>query len=246
MNAADLEILQNTLNTKEKPPEFAVRLLEETCARTGLDWKLRHCYLIQRGGKWRVELSIDGFRLVGAQDEAYGGQEGPLFTTGADKPWTDIPPENAPYAAKVGIKHKDGTTTWAVAKFKDYATGPMWQKLPCTMIAKCAEMLAWRKAFPGRLGGLYGDDEMSQAMVDSKRKAANSRLSSSTGDVQGAAPEEATDGLAHKFRVLLHGAKSRAEVIEVGKAISANKDLTTDEVNELYKLYNMAKERTNE
>lgn len=237
MTPADLEILQNTLNTKEKPPEFAVRLLEETCQRTGLDWKLRHCYLIQRGGKWRVELSIDGFRLIGSQDESYGGQEGPFFTTGPDSGWTDIPPENAPYAAKVGIKHKDGTTTWAVAKFKDYATGPMWQKFACTMIAKCAEMLAWRKAFPGKLGGLYGDDEMSQATS----KADKARVAKESSRVE--TVEEPTDGLAHKYRILLHGAKSKEEVLAAGKAISANKDLTTDEVNELYKLYQLAKEK---
>lgn len=235
MNTSDLEILQNTLNTKEKPPEFAVRLLEETCARTGLDWKLRHCYLIQRGGKWRVELSIDGFRLIGSQDESYGGQEGPFFTTGPEQGWTDIPTENAPYAAKVGIKHKDGTTTWAVAKFKDYATGPMWQKFPCTMIAKCAEMLAWRKAFPGKLGGLYGDDEMAQTTKTvSAKKSSDKEFTDETVPV---------DGLAHKFRVLLHGAKSADEVKEIGKAISSNKDLTTDEVNELYKLYQVTKEK---
>jgi hypothetical protein len=57
-----------------------------------------------------------------------------------------------------------------VAKFSSYAARkkdgsltPFWVKMPDLMIAKVAECLALRKAFPQDLSGIYSDAEMDQA-----------------------------------------------------------------------------------
>lgn len=194
-----IESMRNPRNPNPVVPDYAVKMLEDTCERTGLDWKLRHVYLIERGGKWQVTTSIDGFRLVANQDPEYAGQEGPFWTDSATGTWTDIPPAKEPYAAKVGVvRNKNGVlvTTWGVAKFNDYnARSPMWQKMGPTMIAKCAEALGLRKALPGKLGGLYTIEEMEQADDKPKAKKAARNLTSSE-QVRAEESDDAAEALA--------------------------------------------------
>jgi phage recombination protein Bet len=163
---------------KLKPPAQQVldsfRLI---CERTGLSPVTRQIYLVPRpdrqiGTSWAPQVSIDGFRAIAARSPKYQGQAGPFWTTGPGEPWTDIPPDSAPYAAKVGV-YLEGRAepTYAVAKFGDYNPGqPMWKKFPSTMVAKCAEALALRKALPVEMAGLYTSDEMAQADKAEKPK----------------------------------------------------------------------------
>jgi hypothetical protein len=46
---------------------------------------------------------------------------------------------------------------------KDGSPTKFWADMPHVMIAKCAEAIAMRKAFPEDMGGLYVDEEMQQA-----------------------------------------------------------------------------------
>ncbi len=135
--------------------------------RTGLDPFARQLYMIERGGRYTIQASIDGLRIVAQRSGEYAGQVGPYWC-GDDGEWIDVWLDTKPpVAAKVGVMRKGfNEPLWAVAKFDSYnATTPIWRKMPDTMIAKCAEALALRKAFPNDLSGIYTTEEMEQAEV---------------------------------------------------------------------------------
>jgi hypothetical protein len=82
---------------------------------------------------------------------------------GLDGEWKDVWIEQTPpAAAKVGVWREGfSEPLWAVANFSAYcANTPIWKKMPELMIAKCAESLALRRAFPLEMCGLYSSEEL--------------------------------------------------------------------------------------
>jgi len=149
----------------ENTPKAELAVFLHYCQRTGLDPFARQIYMISRGGKYTIQSSIDGLRIVAQRSGNYGGQTA-VEWCGADGKWKDVWLEaTPPVAARVGVYYKDAPNpTYAVAKFDSYnANSPIWKKMPDLMIAKCAEALALRKAFPNDLSGIYSSDEMQQA-----------------------------------------------------------------------------------
>lgn len=147
--------------------EAEFRVFVGMCESTRLNPFARQIYLIKRGGKSTVQVSIDGARLVAERSGKYAGQLGPFWTADG-KEWVDCwIDKSQPKAAKVAVMRSDfKEPLWAVAIWDAYcAGGPMWTKMGPTMLAKCAEMLALRKGFPQELSGLYSTEEMEQADV---------------------------------------------------------------------------------
>ena len=147
------------------------------CAKTGLDPIAKQIYCLPRktkaGLKWTIQVSIDGARALAQRSREYEGQTTPEFTADGQT-WTTVwlgGPNNPPAAARVGV-HRRGfkeplyvVALWEAYVQTDYNGGPteMWRKMGPLMLAKCAEMLALRKAFPQDLSGLYVEEELMQA-----------------------------------------------------------------------------------
>lgn len=151
--------------------------------RTGLDPFARQIYMIGRRSKdyrtgeyvtkQTIQTGIDGFRLIArraadARRETFSMDD--VLWAGPDGKWYDLwiwdrPPSAAKVTVHVGEAHFS-----AVAATREYMptdrngnpTG-QWRNMPAVMIAKCAEALALRKAFPMDLSGVYTGEEMQQA-----------------------------------------------------------------------------------
>ena len=151
--------------------------------RTGLDPFARQIYLIGRnvneqvGGQWRsrrrftIQVGIDGFRVIAARTGKYRGQAGPEWC-GDDGVWRDVwLSSGPPAAARVAVLHADfDGPLWSIALLSEYMPtnkkgepSGLWARMPALMLAKVAEALSMRKAFPADLSGVYVAEEMDQA-----------------------------------------------------------------------------------
>lgn len=173
-----LAVLRSVGVDKDVLPAELTAFLHES-QRTGLDPFTKQIYLIGRKDKqagrkvFRSQTGIDGYRVVAhraARRDCVRLSYADNLWCGPDGAWRDVwLSQTPPAAAKVTV-YRDGDAFSATATLAEYAARypdgnpyPMWAKMPATMLAKCAEACALRKAFPQDLAGVYTAEEMEQA-----------------------------------------------------------------------------------
>ena len=157
-----------------------LKLFLYTAKRTGLDPLTKQIHFVKRevnkklaNGAWvkegqmTVQTGIDGYRaiaertgkLAGISDATYDSEENDFPNKATVTVYKMVEGQRVEYVSSARWKEyaqvyvKNGVET----------VGPMWKKMPYLMLAKCAEALALRKAFPNDLSGIYTTEEMAQA-----------------------------------------------------------------------------------
>jgi len=169
----------------------------ETAMRRKLSPEAKQIYLINRRVKnkdtgkyedrWTPQTGIDGFRIIAERTGRYAGSDEPVFE------WaTSTTLERATVTVYKMVQSQRCAFS-ATAYWEEYNPGQgLWGKMPRTMLAKCAEALALRKAFPEDLSGLYTDAEMDQSFVDAphsvQASVSKERVDPETGEITASEP----------------------------------------------------------
>lgn len=162
-----LEVLKQQIAPGASDAELD--LFATVCKRTRLDPFAKQIWSIPRRRKntddrgrevWEqyqvIQIGVHGLRLIAQRSREYAGQDGPYWC-GADGKWTDIwLEEEAPKAARVGVRRKGfpeptySVAVWERAVQRDGRGQPMalWKTRAPEQLALAAERDALRRAFP--------------------------------------------------------------------------------------------------
>ena len=154
-----IQLLKDTVCKGASDAELEMFL--HICKHTGLDPFMKQIYSIPRGGQRTTQTSIDGFRLIAERTGRYSPGKESTFVYNE---------QNMIVSATSYVRKMTADGTWhdvaATAYMSEFrGSTPFWTKMPHVMLAKVAEAVALRKAFPADLSGIYTTEEMDQAEV---------------------------------------------------------------------------------
>jgi phage recombination protein Bet len=153
-----VELIKSTIMSgKTAPTDNDLALFGLVCQRMGLDPFSKQIYAIERKGKWTFQVGIDGLRSIAERTGQYAGSDEPLFDEGITQYECEQQGRKLPSVCKVTIyKIIQGVRCpfVGIARYAEFVQtfngnpSDTWAKMPYTMLAKCAESQALRKAFP--------------------------------------------------------------------------------------------------
>lgn len=159
------QMIRDTYANGASESEFAF-LMEIAKARK-LNPLLRQIHFVSRPDRqkgrnvWSAQVSIDGLRSVADRTGLYDGQ---------DEPEHEYDKDGGLVTSRVKVYRKGiarpfvGVARWSeyVQSTREGTPTHFWREMAHTMLDKCAEALAMRKAFPEDTAGLYVAEEMQQ------------------------------------------------------------------------------------
>ena len=168
MTRDQIDLIKRTVARGATDDELQLFLY--TAARVGLDPLMKQIYAIKRWNsvsgqnEMTIQTGIDGFRLVADRTGNYAPGRAPTFETDNEGNLLSA----TAYVQKFshGIWIECAATAFYseyVQRKKDGLPNHFWKTMPHSQLAKCAEALALRRAFPAELSHVYSFDEMGQA-----------------------------------------------------------------------------------
>ena len=147
--------------------------------RLGLDPLAGQVFPVKRslkGGKTKVQVqaSVDGLRARAHRTGECAGIDDAVFVEDISDDGQRVPRQATVtvYRLTAGTRYAyTATARWTEYYPNDARAQFMWNRMGFTMLAKCAEGLALRKAFPAELSGAYLSEEMDQAKGEAEGAA---------------------------------------------------------------------------
>jgi phage recombination protein Bet len=172
-----LELVRKTVANGATDAELKLYLFD--CQRRGIHPLDKLLHFTKRGGRYTPVTSIDFMRSQAAMSGEMAGSDDPVFEFGV----TDGRPVTATVTVYRLTQGQRFAYT-ATARWSEYCpdNAPMWKRMPHTMLGKCAEALALRKAFPQQLAGLYSAEELAQADSGLLRPSNGTDIDLETGE----------------------------------------------------------------
>lgn len=228
MSREKIDLIKRTV--AKGATDLELELFFHACQRTGLDPLMKQIYAIKRWNSQdrrevlTFQTGIDGYRLIADRTGQYAGSSDAVYQTDGE----------APIMATVTVIkmvnghacHFAASARWSeyVQRTKEGEPNSMWKKMPFLMLAKCAEALALRKAFPAELSGIYTHEEMMQA--DSAPRMVHEKPTEDPPPPDGALPDSPQDGAQQ-------GSDAAAQNQVMDFSLAMNEAITSQEINVL-------------